>query len=339
MRTLRDTSNPFNTPEEVFRKMFRFPRNLAHEYFLQMHQFLEDGQRSTRIPAVTQFFIALHFYAHGSYQKSIGKDRDHSVCQSSVSRCLHRVTNTIVNHLAPRFIKFPQTIDEITDVKNGFFDKFGFPGVVGAIDGTHIAIVCPPLGGRPPGNVYLNRKNFYSINAQIICDSALKILSLNCRYPGSVHDAAIWQMSAIFRHLRNNYRNGDRTSWLLGDAGYPLQPFLLLPIAGVNPETPQGRYSQAHIRARNTVERCIGVVKGTFRCLLKDRTLHYKPAFAAKLIIACATLHNILKRANVENELEDHDDPDNDHDNVDFADLYQEGINTRNLVIRNYFTD
>ncbi|KAJ8964593.1 hypothetical protein NQ317_000078, partial [Molorchus minor] len=297
MRNLRDSSNPFNIPALEFKKMFRLTRDLAHSLFLQINEVLDNGHsRVTRIPTVIQFFVALHFYSHGSYQKSIEKDRHCSLSQSSVSRCLHSVTDIIVNYFSARF-----------------FEQFGFPGVIGAIDGTHVAIVSPAAGGIPPS---------------AICDANLNILSINSRYPGSVHDTAIWQMSTVFNYIRNNYINGDRTSWLLGDSGYPLQPFLLTPIVDADPETPNGRYTYAHIRARNPVERCIGVLKGTFRCLLKDRTLHYKPEFAAQIVVACATLHNILRTANVDNELEE-DDNDNVYGmaDVDFMDFYEEGIN------------
>lgn len=313
--------------------MYRFSRAQAQLLFLEIEPFLNAGQRLTRIPPVVQFITALHFYCHGSYQKSVGGDRHSSLSQSSVSRCLHIVTEAIVNNLAPRVIKFPQTIEEITEVKNGFFEKFNFPGVVGAIDGTHISLFSPASGVFPPRLVYLNRKNFLSINCQIICDSNLKIININPRYPGSVHDSAIWQMCRVKRLLHSRYLDGDRTTWLLGDSGYPVQPFLMTPIIGADPDSPEGRYYAAHCLARNTVERCIGLLKGRFRCLLKDRTLHYKPEFAAKITIACTTLYNILKFENdmeIIEEEQDEEYPENDN-------LYQQGLNVRNNLIRNHF--
>ncbi|XP_031358778.1 putative nuclease HARBI1 [Photinus pyralis] len=78
-----------------------------------------------------------------------------------------------------------------------------------------------------------------------ICDSDLNIMSINARFPGSVHDSAIWMMSGVKQIMRDAYENGDRSSWLLGDSGYPLEPFLLTPIEGANPQTPEGRYTTA----------------------------------------------------------------------------------------------
>ncbi|KAG8235441.1 hypothetical protein J437_LFUL015789 [Ladona fulva] len=43
------------------------------------------------------------------------------------------------------------------------------------------------------------------------------------------------------------------------DSGYPLQPWLMTPISNLPPDSPEERYNSHHCRARNCVERCIGV--------------------------------------------------------------------------------
>lgn len=50
-----------------------------------------------------------------------------------------------------------------------FYEKYGIPGVIGVIDGTHIAIV-PPKSDDPiyPEHVYVNRKGYHSINTQLV---------------------------------------------------------------------------------------------------------------------------------------------------------------------------
>lgn len=48
----------------------------------------------------------------------------------------------------------------------------GFPGVVGAIDCTHVAIIAPTTEEHN----YLNKKDFHSKNIQVICDHRLKNL-------------------------------------------------------------------------------------------------------------------------------------------------------------------
>lgn len=65
------------------------------------------------------------------------------------------------------------------------------------------------------------------------------------------------------------------------------------------------RYNEALCKARNPVERLFGVLKGTWRCLSKQRILLYDPGFAGKVVNACATLHNInLNDQSYETEFE-----------------------------------
>lgn len=51
------------------------------------------------------------------------------------------------------------------------------------------------------------------------------------------------------------------------------------------------RYNKAQIKTRNSVERAFGVWKRRFPCL--DMKFQHKPVPAARIIIACAALHNL----------------------------------------------
>ncbi|XP_076075806.1 uncharacterized protein LOC143046535 [Mytilus galloprovincialis] len=71
------------------------------------------------------------------------------------------------------------------------------PGVVGAIDGTHIAIPGP----NQHHENYINRKGFHSIVAQVECDHEMKFMSVNTGWPGSVHDARVFRNSKIGKRI------------------------------------------------------------------------------------------------------------------------------------------
>lgn len=86
---------------------------------------------------------------------------------------------------------------------------------------------------------------------------------------------------------------GDNNTWCIADSGYPQQPWLMTPITNALPDTPEGRYTTALVQARSCIERCIGILKGRFRCILGERMLRYKPRVVARIIIACVILHNI----------------------------------------------
>lgn len=65
--------------------------------------------------------------------------------------------------------------------------------------------------------------------------------------------------------MQESYNANDRTSWLLGDSGYPQQPWLMIPVLNAVVGSPEERYNTGHASARNCVERCIGVLKSRFR--------------------------------------------------------------------------
>ncbi|CAN7951954.1 unnamed protein product [Ixodes pacificus] len=128
----------------------------------------------------------------------------------------------------------------------------GFPGVVGAIDCTHVPIQSP---GGDHAELYRNRAGYFSINVQTASDHQLCIRNIVVRWPGSVHDSTIFGNSALKALFESGQMN---ESILLGDGGYACSRYLFTPVAA--PKTPAERaYNRAHIHTRSTVERQCGV--------------------------------------------------------------------------------
>lgn len=121
--------------------------------------------RSTFIPTTLKLATTLRFLAQGSYQLSVGNDFNLGLSQSSVSLILEETLNVLQNVICPQFIKFEMTDEEKMESKLYFFEKTGFPGVIGCIDGTHIKILAPP---KEDQSVYYNRKGYFSLNAMIV---------------------------------------------------------------------------------------------------------------------------------------------------------------------------
>ncbi|KAJ8913397.1 hypothetical protein NQ315_008790, partial [Exocentrus adspersus] len=216
-RQLRDASDPLSSPEGSFRAIYRLSRQLATSLINDLIPFMP-------------IFVALHFFVQGSYQKAVGQDFFLAISQSSVSRCIKEVNLALEN--LQNLIRFPNSDEELN------LEKFmnmpnGFPGIIGFIDCTHVAIVAPPTEDENyPAVVFLNRKGYYSINVQIICQAELKILAINARFPGSVHDSAIWESSVAKQELHRIHNRGHNNCWLIGDSGYPAQPWLLTQFLG-----------------------------------------------------------------------------------------------------------
>lgn len=196
-RTLRTDSDPFALDEIEFRKLFRLSRSCVEALLLKFRDgnpALFEGRLSTAIPFELRFLATLNFFANGSYQKPTAEGRLVCQAQSSMSNSLHIVLNELLK-LAPKYIRFPRTPEEVRASKLKFSAKFRMSGILGAVDGTHVAIIQPPANMN--GHLYYNRKHFYSINVLAACNADMEFVYANAQYPGSTHDAAIWQMATL----------------------------------------------------------------------------------------------------------------------------------------------
>lgn len=68
---------------------------------------------------------------------------------------------------------------------------------------------------------------------------------------------------------------------------------MMTPIMDNNLNIAMRRYNDRQKSTRSLIERCNGVLKMRFRCLLKHRVLHYRPDVCSKIINACTVLHNM----------------------------------------------
>ena len=73
----------------------------------------------------------------------------------------------------------------------------------------------------------------------------------------------------------------------------------MTPILDAADGTPSYKYNAVHGKTRVTIENTFGLLKNRWRCLCKDRTLHYTPEKCAKIITACCVLHNLAMNFHV----------------------------------------
>ncbi|KAL0830132.1 hypothetical protein ABMA28_003589 [Loxostege sticticalis] len=296
---LRNMELAFEMPDPEFIGLYRLNKSVCRDL---IHELPYLPTTRGGISTTCKVLSALSFYASGSNQRFIGASAHNKMHQVSVSNSMRAVTLALNNE----YFRRKYTV---------FYQKFGMPGVVGCIDGTHIAIVKPAEFEER----FFNRKRYHSLNAQIVstcltpllyffldtkvvwkrslsaninmfflvCDSDLNILSIDASHGGADHESFVW----------NHHPLKLKEESVSGDSGYPLRSTLLTPIIETEPDSPQRYYTELHCRVRNTVERCTGVLKSRWRCLLVDRKLHYHPTTAGFITNACVVLHNIANAA------------------------------------------
>lgn len=276
----RNRVNPFDLNDDEFRYKYRFNKRFGLKIVDLLREDLAYDARGQALSPELQVVCAIRNWARHEIQDDTGDL--HGVSQPVISKTCKKIAS-ILARMSQRYIKMPTTLDEQEESMRKFRSIANFPKVIGAIDCTHIQIKKIRADG---GQLYINRKGFSSINVQVVCDADLKIMDIVTRWRGSVHDSRIFRES----RLKQRFEAGAFCGLLLGDSGYPCTPYLFTPL--LNPQTEaEQRYNRSHIRTRNTIERCFGLWKQRFRCLL--RGLYGDIETARKTIVACAVLHNI----------------------------------------------
>ncbi|XP_062602602.1 putative nuclease HARBI1 [Saccostrea cucullata] len=288
---------------------YRFDRQGIEHIGTLIDDFVSPAtSRNCSIPTNLQVMIALRYFATGKMQLCNGDD--FGIHQSTVSRIVQKVSTALTRpHIIQRYIKFPTDAQTIHRHKTDFHAIANFPGVLGAIDGTHVRILRPTVNEEE----FVNRKNFHSINVQLVVGAHYHILDIVAKWPGSTHDARILRESGISQLFQTPGLIPVKCH-LLGDSGYPCKYWILTPF--LNPATQQER---------------------RYNGLCPER--------ACKIIMACAVLHNLAKLLNTpiidedgesdydSDEGSDDDDADNNNcvpDNLD-------GRAYRNHITINHF--
>lgn len=163
-RLMRDGSDPFSIEDVRFVELFRLNKDMAQYVYNRIGPNMAQTNNPVAIPTILKFFGVLRFFATGAYQRVVGRGFDISISQQSMSRAVDEVTTAIIITLSEQWIKFPTTEPEKNAIKQGFMASFNFPGVIGAIDCTHVEIIKPVVEEHN----YLNRKGYHSKNIQLV---------------------------------------------------------------------------------------------------------------------------------------------------------------------------
>lgn len=145
---------------------FRVSKDLFRHLLVILESKLKPTVRSSSVLPIIKLAAALRFFAEGSYQKGAGNDSFVGVAQPTMSKMLSEVIDVFEEFVCPSEIRFPTNEVEKNSIKMGFFEKTGFPGVIGCVDGTHVKIFKPRLDVQ---HLYYNRKGYHSLNVMVVC--------------------------------------------------------------------------------------------------------------------------------------------------------------------------
>lgn len=279
--------------DDHFRYEFRISRKLLQHILTILGP--EINKKTKGWQPIYEILIFLYWLGSGSKLRILSSTFD--VPLQSVERIIERWTILFNDNLLHDVIKLPNTDAEYEEIANGFKSK-SKSGVIsqclGAIDGSHIRIICPTAEKER----YFNRKQYTSMHVQAIVDHKKRFLNVYTGNFGSCHDQRVLTFSDV-------YKDGNFPKipfYIIGDSGYanrekpPDQMSLVTPYrqCEIRPETEviQRRFNTELSRLRISVEHSFGLLKNAERILL-DLPIHKKLHLIPKIVMACCILHNL----------------------------------------------
>ena len=218
---------------------------------------------------------------------------------NTASKIITDTCTFIVKLLGPTYIHLPQDENEMRKKVAEFESKFGMQQAFGCIDGTHIPIISPSDNAQD----YYCYKGFHSLNVQAVCDYKGTFMDVECRWPGSVHDAKVFANSSVNDKLRNGKLPRVFQSvlpgyekvpnYLIVDPAYPLTPFCMKEYDTCQ-NNEQVVFNNLLRSARNTIECAFGRLKARWAVLAK--TIDFKLEKAPIVVYACFVLHNYCEQ-------------------------------------------
>ena len=187
--------------------------------------------------------------------------------------------------LLPQVIKMPRQESEFRKLADEFY-KYGYPNVVGALDGTGIKVTVP----ASDKNDYFTYKYSTNINLTALCDAKKRLLNIHVGQSERNHDSHIFRCSPLGKMILADNAIPPQFH-IVADAAYGLHTDNMIPYPnkGHLPDE-LDRYINIHSSTRMVIERTFGDIKNRW---LRLQTMRCELSFATKIIAACCVLHNI----------------------------------------------
>jgi len=167
-------------------------------------------------------------------------------------------------------------------------------GCVGCVDGIAIRIKCPSRKETSNPLDFRNRKHFYALNGQAMCNANLEFTWCALRCAGGAHDAVAFRATALHQLLSSGALPDPYC--IFGDAAYIASDCMVTPYSAKYAKvgSPEDNFNFYHSNLRIRIECSFGILVSRWGLLW--RPLRCKLDNAADLVELCMTFHNICRQ-------------------------------------------
>lgn len=306
----------FESVFKISRKTFEYICSLVKDDMMvkSAHFVFTNGKPMS---IYDQVAVALRRLGSGESLVMIGDSfgLNHSTVSQVTWRFVESMEERGLQHL-----NWPSTEAELTSIKSKFEKIRGLPNCCGVIDATHITMCLP--ASEPMSNVWLDHAKNYSMVLQAVVDPDMRFRDLITGWPGKMKDSLVFENSNFYKLCQMGERlNGKKLrlpdgseirEYIIGDSGYPLLPYLVVPYEGKELSEPaKVDFNKRHFATRMVAQRALARLKDMWRII---QGLMWRPDKhkLPRIIMVCCLLHNIV--IDMKDEVQDELSLSHNHD-------------------------
>ncbi|XP_069963027.1 uncharacterized protein [Bactrocera oleae] len=280
----------------LFMKSTRFTHEQFKVLLNLVEPWLRKYSRRNPIEPEQRLYITLHFLAHGnalrllSMKFRIGLETARSIILETCDALWRALASHYLN--PPSNAKWKQ-------ISEDFWNVTKLPHCLGAIDGKHVQINCPP-NSRSQN---FNYKQFNSIILLAACDSNYRFTFVDVSAYGSKNDGGMFRNSQFGKGILDksmdvpaatNLPNSDIVFpyYFIADAAFPLEENIMKPYE-TDIDVNKAVFNKTLCKARKQIEIAFGILTSRWRVL--SASISFSPENAKKVILATIVLHNFLR--------------------------------------------
>lgn len=281
---------------EEFFKLFRmWPEQFRHLVNL-VEPFLVKKSLRTPLPTAMRVALTLMYLAHGDSSSS--KHLEFRVGKSTVHKVINETCRAFWDALQPLVLKQPEK-EDWKKISERYEELWQFPNCVGAIDGRHMRIQCPPR----TGSEFYNYKGFFSMVLLGICDADHKFTWVDIGQFGSLSDGGVWANTDFRADLDAGevdlpdpkpipHTTRPFPHVFVADAAFPLSTYMMRPYPRQGLTVQRRIFNYRLSRARLTIENTFGLLCARWQIL--NKPLRMNIPNAENLFKALVCLHNFV---------------------------------------------
>jgi glutaredoxin-related protein len=292
-----ENCNRSNFPEKEFRQCFRMSKSTFNIICNELDSSITKKNTTLRdaIPVRQRVAVCIYRLATGEPLRLVSKKFGLGI--STCHKLVLEVCSAIKTVLMEKYLRWPDE-ETMKKTKEEFEGNFGIPNVGGAMYTTHIPIIAPKINVAMYYNkkhTERNQKTSYSITVQGVVNSKGVFTDVCIGWPGSMDDNRVLEKSALYeRAKRGNLKN----IWIVGNSGYPLMDWVLVPYKHKNLTWTQHGFNERIEEIEKVGKDAFGKLKGRWGCLQKRTEIKLQDL--PIVLGACCVLHNICEIMNEE---------------------------------------